>query len=87
MKPLTALPPGGVGEPLGSAEEGYAGWEATLLDGDAVEAGDTQDRWAQAGQVAGPGAPAPPATKGQSGRGCPSPWPAWKHAPPSASVK
>lgn len=40
MKSLMALTPGGVGEPLGSAEEGDAGWEATSLDGDAVEAGD-----------------------------------------------
>lgn len=75
MKSSMALTQGRMGEPLGSAEEGQAGLEATLLAGDAVEAGNTPDRWAQVGQATGRSAPAPQATKGQSRQGCPFPWP------------
>lgn len=83
MKSSMALARGGMGEPLGSAEEGRARLETTLLAGDAVEFGNTQDRPRLGGQAAGPRAPAPQATKGQSRQGCPSPWSGWKHTPSS----
>lgn len=65
MKSSMALTQGVVGAPLGSAEGSLSELEATVLAGDAMEAGDTQDRWAQAGRQR-LGAPAPQATKGQS---------------------
>lgn len=53
MKSFLALTLGGMHEPLGSAEEGHAGLEATLLPGGTGVAGDIQDTWAHFGQAAG----------------------------------
>ena len=63
MKSSVALTPGGMGEPLGSSEECCVDWRLLCCLGGAVEAGGTEDRWAQAGKAAGPEAQASQATQ------------------------